>query len=257
MYTQLSDDHLKKWIHTFKLQAQKHNFPQYHEFLSNLKLYIIFDRGTATLLGLLPVDYYSEKYDWNDYRSLLLNSIDRVSKSVSPKIYDLVIEPDLEKLHIYQSEIVSVETPWEKVNQGQMALINTLKASNHTLEFMSIGNTSRSLLKILSDEVFDPIRHTVLKGRDGKDLVIKGDKYKNKLIAFVSSVLASTEGNEDLKNLALATIDHIHFAVESSNTLAHKFGAEKHFAEVTAIGTINTISIIKLIKEIESKTTIH
>jgi hypothetical protein len=245
---------LEQWIHLLKEKAKKINYKEYLEILSNLECEVSLNfMNNSVLHCKIPAEIYTKYNDLEMYEDLIWHGTEKFRSIAYPTLTDVEIHPDYDKFTVYNSEIISVLTPWEEINRGQNELIEALKASNHSLDFMSVGNTARSLLSMLADEVFDPVKHTSLIEADGTTANVRGDKSKNKLRVYVRSVLNMMSGNEDLQRLALAAIEHIHCAADSGSTLAHKYGAESYFAEMTAIGTINTISIVKLVKDIENK----
>jgi hypothetical protein len=54
-----------------------------------------------------------------------------------------------------------------------------------------------------------------------------------------------------LRKFSITAIDFTEKAIDLMNTTTHKLDVQKHFAEVCVISTINVISLIKAIKEIE------
>jgi hypothetical protein len=168
------------------------------------------------------------------------NDINKVSEL---KIDKLRILPDYEKMAIVNSEIKPVYTKWEEINLGQVKLINLLKTSSDSFDFMNIGNTSRSILLKVSNLIFDNLKH---KPNDPK-IDVGPDKYKNRLHSYVKAEL-SGDSNRELRQFAESAIDTIETSIDLANTLTHKTESERIFAEVCVIGTISTISIIKLIE---------
>ena len=186
-------------------------------------------------------DVYSSHYSSIESISKKIkNDINKVSKLTIDK---LIILPDYEKMAIVNSEIKPVYTKWEEVNDYQVKLINSLKTSSDSFHFMNVGNTSRSILLKVSNLIYDHSKH---KPSDPK-IDVGPDKYKNRLHSYVKAEL-SGESNRELRLFAESAIDTIKKSIDLANTLTHKTESERIFAEVCVIGTISTISIIKLIE---------
>ena len=98
------------------------------------------------------------------------------------------------------------------------------------------------MLKV-SNLIYDHSKH---KPSDPK-IDVGPDKYKNRLHSYVKAEL-SGESNRELRLFAESAIDTIKKSIDLANTLTHKTESERIFAEVCVIGTISTISIIKLIE---------
>ncbi len=148
----------------------------------------------------------------------------------------------------YYDQIYIVHTPWKEINKLQNKLFELLKISNDSIDFQNIGNTARTIMLNISEEVFDAQKHKPQKA--GIDL--SKDKFKNRLHTYIDSVLSGTS-NREFRQLAEVSIEYVEKSIDLMNKTTHKTDAEKHLAEVCVIGTISAVNIIKLIAEIENK----
>jgi hypothetical protein len=186
-------------------------------------------------------DIYSTHYSSIEVISRKFkNDINKISELTIDK---LRILPDYEKMAIVNSQIKPVYTKWEEVNLDQVKLINLLKTSSDSFDFMNVGNTSRSILLKVSNLVYDHSKHKP----NYPKIDVGQDKYKNRLHSYVKAEL-SGESNRELRLFAESAIDTIESSIDLANALTHKTESERIFAEVCVIGTISTISIIKLIE---------
>jgi hypothetical protein len=191
-------------------------------------------------------EIYAKNY--NNITKYILLIKDRISRSTNLIIDVLTILPDYSKIELVHSTIQSIYTPWEEINQNQQKLITDLKRSSDSLDFQNIGNTARTVMNKIANEVFDSNKH---KPKDINKEVHNG-KFKNQLHTYIDTVL-SGEANKEFRKLAETSIEFVERSIDVMNTTTHKINAEKHFAEVCVISTISAISIIKLVKEIENK----
>ncbi|HVS91942.1 MAG TPA: hypothetical protein VHE59_07935 [Mucilaginibacter sp.] len=184
------------------------------------------------------------------------NILDYIGKTIKDDINNLSlilvdkikITPNYDKIEISNAEIRPVYTQWETINKGQLQLIEQLTQITTSIDLQNIGNSCRSILQQLANNVYDENKH---KPTDPKVDVSEG-KFKNRLHAFIKTEL-SGDSNKVLRDFALSAIKMVEDAVDLANTLTHKLNANKTFAEVCIIGTIGTISIIKLVDENKKK----
>jgi hypothetical protein len=170
----------------------------------------------------------------------------RINNSSSLLIDKLNILPDYDKIVILNSEVSTVITIWEEINELQKKLIENIKMSNQSIDYQNIGNTSRTIMDKLSRNVFDPLIHK----SDDPEINLQNGKFKNQFHTYISNVLKGKK-NTELRKFSISAIDFTEKAIDLMNTTTHKLDVQKHFAEVCVISTINVISLIKAIKEIE------
>jgi len=198
--------------------------------------WLVFD----LVVHLDPIVYNKNFISIEAIERKFKNDINKISNL---KIDTVKILPDLNKVAISNSEIRPVYTEWEEINLDQEKLINLLKTSSDSLDFMNIGNTSRSILQKVATIVYNDKKHRP----DDKTIDVSPSKYKNRLHSYIKSELKGAS-NEELRQFAESAIETIEKSIDLSNTLAHKYKSERIFAEVCIIGTIGAISIIKLIE---------
>jgi len=172
-------------------------------------------------------------------QKIITNDINRFSDFTIDKV---TILPDYEGFEIVDSEIRTILTDWDEINQGQKKLFELLSSSSDSLDMQNIGNTARTIMLKLSNIVYDPARH---KPND-PSISVTEDKFKNRLTSYIKKELKGDSNNE-LKKFAEAAIESVEKSINLANTVTHKIGVERIFAEVCVIGTIGAISIIKLI----------
>lgn len=172
----------------------------------------------------------------------------RLNTSTPPAILirSVTIIADIEKLVLIKSKIFPVSTEWDEINDWQNKLIDDLQKIKHPSDLQNIGNTCRNIMHKLSKQVFDPQKHKPNKSeRD-----VSGDKYKNQLIAYIETELKG-ESKKAFRSLSNSLVEFLNDSVEIMHKLDHALDANKYLAEVCVIGTISTISIINLIRNIE------
>ncbi len=169
---------------------------------------------------------------------------DDLNKLISTAIEEIQILPDYEKINISNGEIRPIFTDWEEINKAQADLLAQLKKTSTDFDIKNIGNTSRSILKILARLVFKKERHIP------KDLSIQldGDKYKNQLQTYIQTELLG-KSNSELRKFSETAIDLIDDSIALANSITHRDKAEKHIAEVCVTGVITVISIISFIEK--------
>jgi hypothetical protein len=153
------------------------------------------------------------------------------------------IKPDYDKISILNSEVSIVVTPWEEINNLQRKLIETINASNSSIDFQSIGLIARTTMEKLAKIVFNPEIHIAPKGVD-----VGGSNYKNQFHTYISSAL-NGDTNKELRLFAKSAIEFTKDAVDLMNQTIHKLDVQRHFAEVCVISTISVINLIKAVNE--------
>ena len=163
---------------------------------------------------------------------------------ISPFIINTIkILPDYSTIQISNSEIVPVYTEWEEINRGQLKLIELLRNGSDSFDFQNIGNTSRTILQKLANQVFDSTKHIP---SDPK-IKVNAGKYKNQLHTYIKSELSS-DSDKELEKFAVSAIEYVENAIDLANTTTHKLQAERIIAEACIISVISAISIVKLVE---------
>lgn len=179
-----------------------------------------------------------------------LNSLDRI---IQQKFYlvtkisvsDIEFLVDINKFTVIESRIISINTPWEEINQGQDKLIANLQNSSDSLDFQNLGNTARTIMNKLALQVFNPDLHT----HTDPAAKLNNGMFKNQLHAFIKTNLKGSK-HEQFRKLAEVSIEYVDRSIDFMNSTTHKIGAERHLAEVCVISTVSAVSIIKLINEL-------
>jgi len=107
-------------------------------------------------IRVLP-DIYTKCY--NKMRNYSMIIKERINNSTKLIIDVLKIIPDYERLEMVYSIIQTINTPWEEINLNQQKLITDFERSTNSLDFQNIGNTSRTIMNKLANEVFDLKKH--------------------------------------------------------------------------------------------------
>jgi hypothetical protein len=170
---------------------------------------------------------------------ILINNISQIY------LENVTILPNYNRLEILNSEISSIITVWEDINQLQKKLIEDMKISNQEIDYQNIGNSSRNLMDKLARLVFDPSIHKSEK----PNVDLSNGKFKNQFHTYISFSLKG-ESNKELKKFAESSIEFTEKAIDLMNQTTHKLDVKKHFAEVCVISTISVISLIKAINEL-------
>lgn len=189
-------------------------------------------------------DIFTKYYTSIETYEYLVKS--RINDSSKLFIDKIKILPDYEKLVLLSTEVFSVITEWDEINQNQKLLIESLQKSTDSLEFQNLGNTARNIINKIANEIFDPVIH---KPKDETKDVSAG-KFKNRIHSYIDVTLSGSS-NSDLRKLSKSAIDFVESSIDFMNATTHKLNAEKHLAEVCVISTINAISIINVIRKIK------
>ncbi len=158
-------------------------------------------------------------------------------------VTNLRITPDLSKFHILENRIVPINTPWEQINQDQKRVLEQLRTSVSALDFQNVGNSCRSILEKLSNEVFDPRVHKA----DNPSIELSPGKYKNRLNTYVRCKLSSK--HKELRELAISMVNAADDSVDVSNKVTHDLNASQISAEFSVISTVTVVSLIKRIHQ--------
>lgn len=201
-----------------------------------------FTLGSYTLnLKVLPNIYTKQYSHIERLRGLIqhygMNSSDIVFTEIN-------IKPDYDKISFLNSEVTIIETKWDEINILQKKLIENMRASNSSIDFQNVGNTSRTIMDKLARLVFDPKIHIAPKGVETKN-----GMFKNQFHTYISSVLNGGK-NKELRLFAQSAVDFTENAIDLMNKTTHKLDVQKHFAEVCVISTISVINLIKAVNEI-------
>ena len=190
----------------------------------------------------LEYEVFLKNYNLIDIlENMIMNDI---IKSSNIAIYKIKITPNYDKISVFNSKIRVIETPWEKINEGQLKLVELLVKSNDKIDFRNIGNSARVVLQTLGNTVYDEKKHHP----SDTTIDVSPEKFKNQLHSYLKSELAG-DSNKELRDFAISAISTVEDAIDLANKLTHKMDAEKEFAEVCVIGTITAISIVKLVEE--------
>ena len=168
-----------------------------------------------------------------------------IESSSSILIYKLELKPDYSKIEIHNTKIEVVKTEWGEINDLQGKLISSLNQSYESIDYQNIGNTSRTIMDKLARGVFDPKKHVP----KDSSMDVSNGKFKNQLQAYVASELGGKK-NKPLRVLAESAINYTLNSIDLMNITTHKLNAEKHFAEICVMSTINIIGLIKAITEL-------
>lgn len=229
---QIYNERQSKWLGEFlnysKFEYEKHWNHSVHNYAFNL--YVLVD----------PEVYIKNFSSMNDITSIIKGDIHKISILLIDKIK---IIPDYASMQISNTEIVPVYTVWEEINRGQAKLVELLKRSSDSFDFQNIGNTSRTILQKLANQVFDPKKHIP---SDSKIDVTSG-KYKNQLHTYIKTEL-SGDTDTELRKFAVSAIENVEDAIDLANATTHKLQAERVFAEACIISVISAISIVKLVE---------
>lgn len=176
------------------------------------------------------------------FRAKLKEDLHKFHQYKSVIVY---ITADWEKLEMVSTNVVPILTPWEEINGMQNHLINQLHTADQTISFQNVGNTSRNLLRKLSDIVFDDKKHAIINGT----FDTSPESFKNRLWAFVLFKFTSSATNTKVKEYAMTLLECSDKGINLSNAVTHSFNADAFLAQSCAISTISTVHLIKLAYE--------
>ena len=229
--TQKSENYMIELINHSFFDFEKHwnnkEFPNAY----NLKIY-------------LTPDIYSKYYGMKkDIEEIIRKRINDSSELLVP---ELKLLPDYEKLELLSSEVKPIYTKWEQINSNQQKLIEILERSTDSIDYQSIGNTSRTLMDKLARAVFKVKLHKA----DDPTIELNNGKFKNQLNTYISCELKGKK-NKGLRKVAESSMEFVSDSIDLMNSTTHKLNAERHFAELCVISAISAVSIIRIIDELE------
>lgn len=239
---------MEKIVHILKEISRKKGETELYQILQRSE-FVLDDLGYSSNLQnaynleiLTDPNLFTELYDSiQQFRSTIK---ERINKSTPIIINRLTLTPDYDRIHLLNSHIELVRTPWEEINNHQEVLTQTLIQAQQSLDFQKVGLICRTILEKLADIVFDPSTHI------SETLDLQKGKFKNQLQAFIEFKL-SGKSNEELRKLAKSSIGFSRDSIEVIQKTTHKLDGQRYVAEICAISAISTISLIKTINEIE------
>lgn len=240
---------VEKILYILKEISRKKGETDLYEILeqSELKFSDHWNRRSFENLYNLEIrtspELYTEHYDKKRMFEEFLST--RINDSTPINVDKLEIKPDYDRIQIINSQIKSIRTPWEEINDHQKKLLEHLTKAKQSLDYQNIGLISRTIMEKLANLLFDPEIH-----KDPKLELSKG-KFKNQLHAFIEYQLKGTS-NEELRKLAKNSIDFSRYAIDVIQKTTHKLDGQGYFAEICAISLVSTINLIKTISEIKT-----
>lgn len=194
-------------------------------------------------LALTP-SIFVKNYSLIDYYIKELH--EQIKNIAEIRIDKISILPDYDKMELIQSEIIPISTQWEEINILQQKLIQSIEIGNSSIDFQNIGNTSRTIMLKLANEVFDPKIHIPQK----QNVDITEGKFKNQLHTYIDFKV-SDKKDKEFRQLAESGIVFVEKSIDFMNKTTHKHNATANLAEMCVVSTIAAISIIKMISELE------
>ncbi len=219
----------------YEFLSHSEMFSEKHQLLKNLcSLFLLVD----------PAVYKKYQGYVRQFENTISQKYTQLTKLKVSEFNTLV---DLEKFQIINNQYTSVVTPWEEINAGQDHLLGLLRTANVEVDFQNIGNAARTLLQKLASIVFDPARHTA-----PAEINVSSGSYKNRLHTFIRNELSGSK-NDEFRNYALSLIESTEKGVDLANKLTHDLKADKLLAEACVVGTITTISVVKIVIAFSNK----
>lgn len=126
-------------------------------------------------------------------------------------------------------------TGWSNINKIIADIKKAFMEATNTPQFNGIGAMCRNLYNTLANEIFKPEYHA-----DPETEVPTGDKYKNKLIDYVTFKLNGSS-NDDFRSYCKKTID-------LADNLTHKMTANQQQAALTITALISVVNIIEILE---------
>ncbi|WP_308991673.1 hypothetical protein QLS71_007380 [Mariniflexile litorale] len=186
-------------------------------------------------------------YKYLDTKNLIENDLrKRINEISQILVKQIRVIPDNSKVSTRKFEIRSVYTEWEEINSSQLKLIELFEKSNDSIDYQNIGNASRIIMEKIALQVFDSEIHIP----ENSETDIRKGKFKNQLRTFLEYELKGKK-NQQLRKVSQSSIDLVCSSIDIMNVTTHKLDAEKKFAELCVVSTINLINIIKIILDIE------
>lgn len=217
----------------------------FYKFLSNCKFeefdstYFTSTDTTSHDLNIsVAPEIFKDYQDYlNSYKTLLR---DKIRITFNLNIANVHFKPNLQNFHVFGNKFVPQPTRWKEINNDQNHLLTSLQKAQTIFDYQNVGNTARTILKKITNLVFDNNKHI----KEGIDLA--ADKYKNRLHTYIEIELQGSE-NKDFRQFAESLIKSCEKAIDLSNTLTHDLNATAFMAESSVIGVLTIINIIRLI----------
>lgn len=213
------------------------------EFMENAKF--SFTKKRKAICDLLivvePKTFIKNNKELSLVAKEIINNIKLLSKI---QIREITIEPDFDRVRIVQSKFEIVKTKWHDINEYQKRLIENLTLSKDKIDYKNIGNTSRELMKTLSNIVFVEEKHK------HESIVIRN--YKDKLRSYVLTVL-SGKRNKELRSFSEKSIEYIEKSIDLMNATTHKDNTAREWAEISVHSALSGVNIIKMLNQIEER----
>lgn len=239
---------IEKILHILKELSRKKGETDLFEILEQSKFKFSDHWNQRTFENLFNLEIqtspelYTEHYDKKRKFEEALKT--RINKSTPILVDILEIKPDYDRIQIINSQIESIKTPWEEINNYQKTLLDTLTKAKHSLDYQNVGLISRTIMEKLADLLFEKEIH------NDPNLDLNKGKFKNQLHAFIQYQLKG-KSNEELRKLAKNSVDFSRDAIGVIQKTTHKLDGQGYFAEICAISTISTIHLLKTISEIK------
>lgn len=229
----------KRKSETYMLEIINHSFFDFEKHFNNHH----FPNAYNLKIYLTP-DIYSKNYGMKKDLEEIIRK--RINDSSELEVPELKLLPDYQKLELLSTEVKPIYTKWEEINTIQQKLLEILERSLDSIDYQSIGNTSRTLMDKLARAVFK----TDLHKADDPTIELNNGKFKNQLNTYISFELKGKK-NKVLRKVAESSMEFVSDSIDLMNSTTHKLDAERHFAELCVISAISAVSIIKIIDELE------
>jgi hypothetical protein len=189
----------------------------------------------------VPVQTYKKyEHDLNTFQGKLKQGLHQFHQYDSVLVY---LSADWEKLEVISTEVMPVLTPWQEINAMQDLLLSQIHTASEAVSFQNVGNTSRHLLRKLSDIVFLEEKHTPA----GNTRNLSPEHYKNRLWAFVLYKVPASSTGDAVREYAESLLDAAEKAIDLSNSVTHALNADAFLAQSCAVSAITTVHFVKLV----------
>jgi len=250
-------DLFKRVIYAVSLLSKKNNDYQILDLFSNSSITVHRDmmknaqieacldpkkRVYIQVFVKIKLDYYINLSE--GLRTILKSSFKTSIEANSRFLISILeFEIDYDSVVIPNLSIIPVKTEWKTINDVQNELIQKLQSKNTEIDYPNIGNTARTAMLLIADEVFDPTKHISTHSVEKSD-------YKNRLYAYIQEELKGREFKE-YRNLAQTAVDFMENSIDILQKITHNTDSKYYLAEMCVTSTIATISIINMIKNIK------
>ena len=240
-------EHIEKVIYIITEIIRKDNDVPCVEIMENSTFsfeesYNRFTLGSYTLNVTVSPNVYTKHYSHVERLRGLIQHYGRNSSDIV--FTEINVRTDFDKISFLNSEVTIIETKWDEINILQKKLIENMKASNSSIDFQNVGNTSRTIMDKLARLVFNPEIHIA-----PADVNTNNGMFKNQFHTYIANVLNGGK-NKELRTFAQSAVDFTENAIDLMNQTTHKLDVQKHFAEVCVISTISVINLIKAVNEL-------